>query len=126
MSDEEVFNIVDPSEVITFTYPRGSVLFIESSGCLHYGSRNSVEPRFQLMLGYTGTCRTDFSEVFMPAREYPVRETDSLLRQLVLDKRLCKPAETWLIDSLQLPSLLSTLSRTANELHVDLRLPKAM
>lgn len=88
MSDEEVYSVASPEEAIEFTGKRGTVLFIESSGCLHFGSRNSIKPRFQLMLGYTGACRTDFSETFMPPKVYPVRESDSLLRRMVLQKEL--------------------------------------
>ncbi len=88
VSDEEIYSRVSPDEAIEFTGPRGRVLFIESSGCFHYGSRNSVKPRFQLMLGYTGAYRTDFSETFMAPKVYPIREQDSLLRRLVLQKDL--------------------------------------
>ena len=88
LSDEDVYSVVARDEAIEFTGPRGSVLFIESSGCLHFGSRNSVKPRFQLMLGYTGAVRTDFSEWIMPVKTYPVRESDSLLRRMVLDKNM--------------------------------------
>lgn len=85
-SDEQVYSVVDRKEIIEFSYPRGTVLFIESSGCLHYGSRNSIKPRFQLMYGYTGACRTDFSEVLMEPIVYPTRKNDSRLRKWVLDK----------------------------------------
>lgn len=88
ISDEDVFSVIDPSEVIEFTYPRGTVLFIESSGCLHFGSRNSVKPRFQLMYGYTGAIRTDFSEVFMEPKQYPTHQSDSLLRSMALKKNM--------------------------------------
>lgn len=88
VSDEEVYSVVDPKEAIEFTGRRGTVLFIESSGCFHFGSRNSVKPRFQLMLGYTGAFRTDFSEGFMKAKTYPVQDDASLLRRLVLQKDL--------------------------------------
>jgi hypothetical protein len=88
LSDEEIYSVVDPSEVIEFAYPRGTVLFIESSGCFHFGSRNSFKPRFQLMYGYTGACRTDFSEWIMTPKTYPIRRDDSLLRRMVLDKNL--------------------------------------
>lgn len=88
VSDEEVFSVVDRKAEIPFCAPRGTVLFIESSGCFHFGSRNSVQPRFQLMLGYSGICRTDFSELIMPQKVYPVRAGDSLLRRMVLDKNL--------------------------------------
>jgi len=88
VSDEDVFSVVDRKEEIKFCYPRGSVLFIESSGCFHFGSRNSIKPRFQLMLGYTGACRTDFSEAIMPDKVYPVRDADSRLRKMVLNKSM--------------------------------------
>lgn len=88
VSDEDFYAVADPSEVIEFTCPRGTVLFIESSGCFHYGSRNAVKPRFQLMLGYTGAVRTDFSELVLPSKSYPRQESDSLLRQLALNKNM--------------------------------------
>ena len=88
VSDDEIYSIVDREEVIEFCYPRGAVLFIESSGCFHYGSRNSLKPRFQLMLGYTGACRTDFSEAILPHKVYPVRDNDSRLRKMVLNKNM--------------------------------------
>jgi hypothetical protein len=71
-----------------FCGERGSVLFIESSGCLHLGGRQSVKPRVQLMLGYTGACRADFSDDVVPPRVYPVRPTDSRLRRMVLDRNM--------------------------------------
>jgi hypothetical protein len=88
VSDEEVYSVADRREVIEFAYPRGTVLFIESSGCFHYGSRNSNPPRFQLMIGYSGVCRTDFSEAIMPAKVYPLRDSDSRLRRMVLNKNM--------------------------------------
>jgi hypothetical protein len=88
LSDDEIYSVVDRRDVIEFAYPRGTVLFIESSGCFHYGSRNAVKPRFQLMYGYSGVCRTDFSELIMTAKEYPVHPDDSLLRRMLLDKHL--------------------------------------
>jgi len=63
-------------------------LFIESSGCMHFGSRNCVKPRFQLMLGYSGIYRTDFHETFAHWQNYSVRPEDSRLRKMVLIKNL--------------------------------------
>src|SRR5437773_1104769 len=88
VSDEDIYSVVDRKEAIQFCYPRGTVLFIESSGCFHYGSRNSIKPRFILMIGYTGACRTDFSEAILPHKVYPVRDTDSRLRKMVLNKNM--------------------------------------
>jgi hypothetical protein len=108
VSDAEVYSIADTADAIEFAYPRGTVLFIESSGCFHYGSRNSIKPRFQLMLGYTGACRTDFSEVLMTPKIYPLRPADSRLRQLVLNKNLLGPWRTHEAQPLCAPHFLST------------------
>jgi len=86
MSDEAIYSVVDRKDVIEFVGARGSVLFIESSGCFHYGSRNSVKPRYQLMLGYTGALRTDFTEVTTTPKLFPVKSTDSRLRKMALDR----------------------------------------
>jgi len=102
LSDEEVYSVAPRDEVIEFSYPRGTVLFIESSGCFHYGSRNSVKPRFQLMYGYSGACRTDFGEVTMKLREFPVRERDSRLRKLVLTKYTPAPGQASDMDESEL------------------------
>ena len=87
-TDAEIYSVVDRNEVIEFAYPRGTVLFIESSGCFHFGSRNSIKPRFQLMYAYTGVCRTDLSELITKPKVYPIREIDSRLRKMVLSTTL--------------------------------------
>ena len=88
VSDQDVYSAADRKDVIEFCYPRGTVLFIDSSACFHYGSRNSIKPRFQLMLSYTGACRTDFSEAILPPKVYPLRAADSRLRKMVLNKTM--------------------------------------
>jgi hypothetical protein len=67
-------------------YPRGTVLFVDTSRCFHYGARDGEVPRFQIMYGLTSVCRADFSETYMPRASYPVRPGDSRLRRLVLDR----------------------------------------
>jgi hypothetical protein len=88
VSDQEVYSVTDRKEAIEFCYPRGTVLFIDSSACFHYGSRNSIKPRFQLMIGYGGVCRTDFSETILPSKVYPTGPTDSRLRRMTLNKNI--------------------------------------
>jgi hypothetical protein len=87
LSDEEVYSVADPAEKIEFSYPRGTVLFVDTGHCLHYGSRDNPVPRFQIMYGLSPICRTDFSETFMPSFSYPIRPNDSQLRKLILDRR---------------------------------------
>ncbi len=94
LSDEEIYSVVDEGEKVELTYPRGTVLFIDTSRCFHYGSRDAHEPRFQIMYGLTSICRSDFSETYMPTFSYPARDGESALRRLVLDRRALTPAGT--------------------------------
>ncbi|MFW6059727.1 MAG: hypothetical protein ACODAQ_06065 [Phycisphaeraceae bacterium] len=84
ITDERMYEHVDPQEMIPLTGPRGTVLFIDSSQCFHYGSRNCVKPRFQMMYGFTSPCRTDMTLTFMEPIRYPVSEPVPRLRKLVL------------------------------------------
>jgi hypothetical protein len=88
LSDEEIYSVVDEREKIELVYPRGTVLFIDTSRCFHYGARNGEAPRFQMMYGLTSACRSDFSETYMPTFSYPVGPRDGRLRRLVLDRRV--------------------------------------
>lgn len=48
-SDEEVFKILPKNDVITLTGQTGSGAFIDTSKCLHYGSRSNTKERLVLM-----------------------------------------------------------------------------
>ena len=85
VTDEEMYRVVDPKEAIVFAYPKGTVLFIDSSRCFHYGSRRSYKPRFQMMYAYTSVSRCDFSQTFMQPYPYPIKNQDSALRKMVLE-----------------------------------------
>lgn len=84
VTDDQMYRVVDPGEAVVFSYPKGTVLFIDSSRCFHYGSRRSYRPRYQMMYAYTSACRTDFSQAFMPSFPYPRSEKDNRLRNLLL------------------------------------------
>jgi len=86
LSDDEIYSVVDRERTHRLTYPRGTVLFIDTSRCFHYGARDGEEPRFQSMYGYTSVCRSDFSESYMPTPSFPSAPTDSRLKRLVLDR----------------------------------------
>ncbi len=87
LSDEEVYSVANEREVVELVYPRGTVLFVDTSRCFHFGARNADRPRFQVMYGFTSMCRCDFSETYMPSFSYPSRPSDSRLKRLVLDRR---------------------------------------
>lgn len=52
MSDEEVFSVVERSSQVRFTGKFGDCLAIDSSACLHFGSRSPSRPRLLLELQY--------------------------------------------------------------------------
>jgi hypothetical protein len=100
VADEELYRVVDRKELVECTYPQGTVLFIDSANCFHYGSRGCVRPRYLMMYAYVSVARTDFTDLLrkeatrpltdLETRErrhrYPVRDGDPLLRRLVLDR----------------------------------------
>jgi hypothetical protein len=86
ISDETFAELVDASEVRTFTAPRGSVMFIESSRCFHFGSRNPRNPRYQLQYAYISPVRNDFGDLVRPQAEYPNALDGPLSRRLALDR----------------------------------------
>jgi len=84
ITDEQMYKHVDPSEMIPFTYPAGTVLFIDSGRCFHYGSRDSVLPRYMMMYAFTTPCRTDMTLTYMSGEKFPIKDSDSRLRKMVL------------------------------------------
>ncbi len=87
LRDDEVYPLIDRErEEKVFTYPRGTVLFMDSSRCMHFGSRDAVVTRYQLMLAYVSACRGDFADRYIQPRVFPSCPTDSRLRRLVLNQ----------------------------------------
>ncbi len=86
LPDEEVYSAVPQSELLRMCYPAGTVLFLDPSKCFHFGSRNAVNPRYALMYAFVSPCRTDFAEVLLDRKLYPVDDGDSRLRKMVLRK----------------------------------------
>jgi hypothetical protein len=86
LSDDEIYSVVDREETRRLTYPRGTILFIDTSRCFHYGARDGENPRFQAMYGYTSVCRSDFSESYMPTPQFPMEPSASRLARLVVDR----------------------------------------
>ena len=86
ITDEEMYSVVDAKEAIPFKGAKGDVLFLDSSRCFHYGSRNCSIPRYQMMYAYVSPCRTDFSDMLIKPRIYTRQPTDSRLRRMVLTK----------------------------------------
>jgi hypothetical protein len=86
VTDEQMYSVVDRKEAIPFMYPKGSVLFLDSSRCFHYGSRDCTVPRYQMMYAFVSSCRTDFSDLLMTPRVYTRQPADSRLRRMVLTK----------------------------------------
>jgi hypothetical protein len=87
-TDEAVHSVVGRYEVHRFAVPAGTVLFLESSACMHFGSRRPAQPRYQLQYAFTSPVRNDFLELWRPQRVYPTTPADSRLRRVVLDRSL--------------------------------------
>ncbi len=94
ITDEQIFSVVDPSEVHVLVGPPGTTLFIDSTACFHMGSRNPVTPRYQVQYAYSSPVKSDFSEIVRVPVSYPVSPADSTLRRLVCDRDWRPPGVT--------------------------------
>jgi hypothetical protein len=86
LSDEQVHALVPPEEVHRFDARRGTVLWIDSSRCYHFGSRRPAKPRYQVQYAFTSPVRNDFLELWRRRRNYPAVAGDSRLRRMVLGR----------------------------------------
>ena len=88
LTDEQVYDVVGQENEHRLIYPAGTALFLDTSKCLHYGSRDCEDPRYQLMYGMMSPCRNDFGDSINMHRHYdfPIVESDSELRKLILNK----------------------------------------
>jgi len=86
LTDEQVMSVAGPADVHRFSVPNGTVLFMESSACLHFGSRWPLNDRYQVQYAFTSPVRDDFLELWRPQRVYPLGDGDSELRRVVLDR----------------------------------------
>lgn len=84
LEDQDIRPLIKADEEIVFALPKGSVLFIDSSQCLHFGSRDAILPRYMMMYALTSPCRQDFVMAYKTPITYPVHPSDSRLRRMVL------------------------------------------
>ncbi len=84
VTDERMYSVINENEKKVLTYPAGTVLFMDSSRCFHYGSRDSTVTRYHMMYALASPCRTDFSQLFLKPRIFPVSDSDSELRKMIL------------------------------------------
>ena len=59
LEDQDVYNIIDSSDLKKNIGPKGLVTFIDTCRCLHYGSRNTKKGRKLLMVQFTSIARAD-------------------------------------------------------------------
>jgi len=86
VKDAALEAVIGDSKVEDFCAPAGSVLFIDSNRCFHYGSRRAVVPRYHMQYAYVAPCRTDFSDIRRPQVRYRTSGQDSRLRRMVLER----------------------------------------
>lgn len=85
VTDDEMYAIVNRErDLKVLPYPKGTVVFADTSNCFHYGSRAQTGGRLVLMVQYLSPCRADwrnlsFSEFVTPE--------DRDLRKMVLDSQ---------------------------------------
>jgi hypothetical protein len=100
VADEDLYAAAKREDLIEFVCPAGTVLFLDSSTCFHFGSRDAEIPRHLMMYAYVSVCRRDFGDLLrkestVPVLDpdtdtcrmkYPIRVGDSRLHRLVVDR----------------------------------------
>jgi hypothetical protein len=90
VSDEAMNAVIGNCKIHQFVAPAGTVLFLDSNQCFHYGSRNPASPRYHMQYAYLCACRSDFGDISRRQFAYKTAENDSRLRRLVLERNyLC-------------------------------------
>jgi len=84
--DAVVEELVGPDEIHRFSAPAGTVLFIDSSACFHYGSRKPANPRYQLQYSFINPIRNDLADIVQDHVPPPLEPDAPPLRRLALDR----------------------------------------
>lgn len=95
LSDQEVFSLCDHNDIVTLAGPAGSGGMVDTSACLHYGSRVRRGARLAFMFQYTtypnvGLDNTAYSgQQGLPLYHFPVQPSShDPLRQALLTPRI--------------------------------------
>ena len=86
VTDERFDPLVDPDDVHRFCAPAGTVLFIDSSRCFHFGSRRPRNARYHLQYAYVSPVRNDFGDLLRGDQGFPTGPDDPPHRRLALDR----------------------------------------
>jgi hypothetical protein len=82
LTDGEVFSFVSRDREVKAIVPEGTLAFVDTSKCLHYGSRNVKVGRPIMMIQYVTPCRGDFRT---PSLSKFFESSNNELRRLVMD-----------------------------------------
>lgn len=86
-ADEQVYSVANRDDLIQVTGEPGTVLFVDTCNCFHYGSRVLNAERRVCMLTYTSSTKETFRDALnMDLKFGEVSQTDSELRRLVKHK----------------------------------------
>jgi len=82
LTDEQAYAVATPRDLINCTGRKGTVFFVDTISCLHYGSRGNTRPRYVLMCQYLSPCRADFRGQSIARL---ARDGDASLRKYLLN-----------------------------------------
>ncbi len=86
VGDEAMDSAIGPGQARRLCGAAGTVLFIDSSACFHFGSRNPVEDRYQLQYAFVSPVRNDFTDLLRDQTSYPLERDAPRLRLMALDR----------------------------------------
>lgn len=84
LSDDKVFAEISESDLVQFTGKRGDVYLVDSSRCLHFGSRSGSKPRLVMMVQFLSPFAFRFPRNFEQAARFKTLTTQFSSRELRL------------------------------------------
>ncbi len=88
ITDDQMYHLVDHVKLVTVEGAAGSVLFVDTSACFHYGSREMTANRYVVTYQYVTPTRTDFRQPSFARLSQP---RDNSLRQMILNAQYLPP-----------------------------------
>lgn len=85
-SDDEVFRVLNPNKLIKMTGPRGSGWIIDTSRCLHFGSRTETKLRCHLQIHYVTAFSSGEPQSLFTLFKAKLPDSLTTLQKLVVSK----------------------------------------
>jgi len=86
VEDRDIFSSVSQKETKALTGPKGTIALVDTTNCLHFGSRPGERPRALLMIHYYSGVSSELPLLGWGGRRPHKSSFDNALRELVIER----------------------------------------